>query len=411
MNRIFITLLTLGICASTEGQQVFDVVTTGSNYENQVWYSLQNGEVHSAPKDNWDLAFEISGFSSSIRYNAQKGLQLYAAPYSISEWGAVDIAAVDSWTMLYDDPTSWKRGAFNQHLASDFDLGWGIYNMITHIVSGDSIYVLKFANNSYKKLRIDQLAQGTYTFTHANIDGTDETSAQLVKSNFTGKNFGYYRFDENTTFDREPASATWDLTFTRYTDMLNMGGGESVPYPVAGVLHNYTKVTAEATGTPVEEAEPENFDFVFDINTIGYDWKSFNGSGFDIAENQSYFIQDTAGGSVYQIFFTGFGGSADGTYEFTISESGTVGLTDAQEAGFIMFPNPSTGGDVRLNWENGMFAALNVFDLTGKLVQQYNLGLNVGTHLVETSSLSTGTYIIQLAGSKGIISKKLIITN
>jgi hypothetical protein len=173
MKKFYIFALFMILTGIIGAQQVDDVVITGEGYANQVWYSMENGEVGSADLNNWDLAFEIIGISASIRANTQKGLVVYQAPFATGEWES--LTELDpNWPSLNNDITSWHRGAFNLHSTSDFDLGWGIYNPITHFVTGDSLYVIELAEGGTKKLRIDVLASGVYTFTYANLDGSDE---------------------------------------------------------------------------------------------------------------------------------------------------------------------------------------------------------------------------------------------
>ena len=74
-------LLSLGLTAFTALQLNAQTVTvsTGSLNAEQRWYSLENGEAGTVQsKDNWDLGFEINGYSSTILGNTQKancGLQ------------------------------------------------------------------------------------------------------------------------------------------------------------------------------------------------------------------------------------------------------------------------------------------------------------------------------------------------
>lgn len=410
MRRIF-TLLMLATSAVALGQVVSDVVITSPQYANQVWYSLENGEVETAPLNNWDLAFEISGFTSSIRFNEQKGMALYAAPYAVSEWNEVDTSGMAaSWTQLHDDPTSWERGAFNQFTTSDFDLGWGIYNFITHIVSGDSIYVIKLADGTHRKVRIDALASGIYSFTHAQIDGSDETTAQVAKAEFAGKNFGYYSFETNSVIDREPASASWDITFTKYVEFI--GPNADVPYGVTGVLHNKNLLTSQADNTPVGEAAPWDFEYSPFINTIGYDWKTFNfNSGFLITEDQSFFVQ-SGNGFVYQITFTDFEGSATGLYGFTIENVGEVLSTaTSSRPNFGVYPNPSNGARIQLHWEGTGYYQLTIRDLTGKVIHSENMQPSLNGHELIQPNLHPGTYLLSIQGPTSVATEKIIITN
>jgi len=402
------TLLFTAFTMAVFTQPVSDVVTTGTGYADQIWYSLANGEVASAPKDNWDLAFETTGFTSSIRINEQKGMTVYSAPFAVAEWTELDTNTMaSSWEVLHNDPKYWERGAFNLHPAADVDLGWGIYNTITHVVSGDSLYVVKLANGDFKKLKIDNLASGAYNFTYANIDGTNEVAAQLAKADFSGKNFGYFDMVNNETVDREPASEDWDLTFTKYIDLV--GPNSDTPYGVTGVLQNYTAETAQAEA-PTDGAGPYDFSYSSEINTIGHDWKTFDFTeGFIIAEDLSYFIQG-GDGIIYQIVFTGFGGSATGDYEFTVEEVGVLGLTEAEKYNVNTYPNPSNGQDVNLTWESTNFSNLHILDLSGKVVASKSLLGNTISALVNTENLKTGVYVVQLSGSNVVATQKLVIT-
>lgn len=409
MKLIFTTIF-IAITSMLSAQVVSDIVTTGEGYTNQIWYSLANGEVGNAPKDNWDLAFEISGFTASIRYNEQKGMAVYASPYSIADWAAVDTTGMaNNWEVLHDDPKSWERGAFNMYSSSDFDLGWGIYNVVTHVIAGDSIYVVKLANGNFKKLRIDNLAAGTYNFTYADIDGQNEISAALVKSQFSGKNFGYYNLETNEVVDREPLSEDWDITFTKYIDLV--GPDATTPYGVTGILQNYTAETAEATETPVDDAVWSDFSFSDEINVIGYDWKYFDFSlGYVITENLSYFVMDQ-NGSVYQVVFTGFDGTSTGIYEFTVEEVGTVGITEIDIYNLRAFPNPSQGENVNIHWDFGDFNQLRLIDLSGKLVLSQNISSQSHSAEIPTSQLASGVYILQLQGASSFVNQKLVFNN
>lgn len=409
MKPIFTTIF-IAITSMLSAQVVSDIVTTGEGYTNQIWYSLANGEVGNAPKDNWDLAFEISGFTASIRYNEQKGMAVYASPYSIADWAAVDTTGMaNNWDVLHDDPKSWERGAFNMYSSSDFDLGWGIYNVVTHVIAGDSIYVVKLANGDFKKLRIDNLATGTYNFTYADIDGQNEISAALVKSQFSGKNFGYYNLETNEVVDREPLSEDWDITFTKYIDLV--GPDATTPYGVTGILQNYTAETAEATETPVDDAVWSDFSFSDEINVIGYDWKYFDFSlGYVFTENLSYFIMDQ-NGSVYQVVFTGFDGTTTGIYEFTVEEVGTVGITEIDIYNLRAFPNPSQGENVNIHWDFGDFSQLRLIDLSGNLVLSQNISSQSHSAEIPTSQLASGVYILQLQGASSFVNQKLVFNN
>ena len=266
-------------------------VTTGPGYSQQTWYQLSTDAVTGAPLAEWDLAFEINGgFTASILANTQKGLAVYQAPYAVAEWDVADTNGLAvSWTALHNSDTDWSTGALNRDANLDlFNLGWGIYDMVTHVVGGDSIYVVHLSSGAWKKLRIDALTGGTYHFTYADLDGTNEQMHALDKNDYMGKNFAYWSLEADAAIDREPASADWDLLFGKY--MTDIG----VWYGVTGALNNKGVRVVEVTGTPSTEAQMDWNGFHDDINTIGYDWKTFNNGTFqyEIADSLTYFVQD-----------------------------------------------------------------------------------------------------------------------
>lgn len=381
---------------TTEGS-----VTTGAGYENQIWYSMENGEVGAAPLNNWDLAFEITGFTASIRANTQKGLVVYQAPFPISNWNELDTAGMaNNWPELYNDNKNWERGAFNLYPTSEFDLGWGVYNIITHTVAGDSLYVLEFPDGEFKKLRFDALAGGVYNFTYANLDGSEEVTAQVDKDDYTGKNFGYYSIETGEAIDREPLSAEWDITFLKYTEDLN-----GFAYPVSGVFHNYDVRTADVSG----DLDPWEVGFSSDIDGIGYDWKSFDfSSGWQLDENRTFYVE-ALNGNIYELIFTGFEGSSTGVYEFGIAPFSALRTVNPAEAEFKLFPNPARGEEITIQGEFSQNDRIEIYTATGSLVKDLRVQ-NLNTLRFSSADFEAGTYLIRIVSQNQAITKKLIIS-
>jgi hypothetical protein len=233
-------LLTIGLITisafSLKSQIIVDTVSVGNLYANHKFYSLQNDEQGTQPKDNWDIAIETTGFSSAILANTQKpNFAVYKAPYSIANYGTVDTTGISSWPMLYNSDSTWSIGAFNRgaDTSNAYDLGWGVYDMSTHYVMGDSCYVLKLSASSYKKLKIVSLINGVYTLEYASINGSSSQTVTIAKSAYASKNFAYLDMTSNTQLDREPASSAWDFQFGRYTAFV-----QGMAYPVVGIMAN-----------------------------------------------------------------------------------------------------------------------------------------------------------------------------
>ena len=399
--------LSLLFAGSLQAQQVHDSVSINPGYTHQAFYSLENGLVSTEDNNNWELAFDVSGFGSSIRINGQSGMKLYSYPNGdTASWASVDTTGMGGWSELYDSDTEWLVGAFDgsANSGNPSDLGWGMYNQITHQVVGDSLYVVQMPGGSFKKLWIERLASGVYTFRHANLDGTNDVTETVDKSPYSGKNFVYFSLSNNNVIDREPMSADWDLTFTRYVGLLPQG----VYYGVSGVLSNAGWTVAEASGVDVNNVDHTTQTFESDMNVIGYDWKSFQGM-WVIQDSLTYFLQDQAG-NIWQITFTDFGGSSTGKFYFTKEKIISVGIGEQLPAGALrLYPNPSEGmvnlsTEISGNWE------VNVFDVSGK-VQAQERFVNQGfvNHQMNLSHLPAGLYFVNVRSEAGQTTSKLIL--
>ena len=409
MKRTILLMAALyaGLHASAQ-----ETVSMGSGYSNENYYSLSSGDEISVVRDNWDIAFASDGLgssSSTIRINGSIGTELYLFSNDTADWGSLDTTGFQ-WSQLINSETDWSTGAFqNQTPASGFDLGWGTYNSITHIVSGDRIFLLKLANGVYKKLIIDQLTGGEFTFHYADLDGSNLVETSVSKSNYAGKNFGYYSLQNNVSLDREPLANSWDLLFTKY--VVDLGGGYL--YGVTGVLANAGIQVAQANSVNnvlTESWQGHSFDD--NIGTIGWDWKSFNMTTFayEIEDSLVYFIEDEIG-NIHKVVFTGFGGSSTGDFIFTKELVNAVGLTEFKNEILNVYPNPASGIINVIFSSNDNEVALSIVDLSGRTVASRELNVNAGMaqESIDISHLNSGVYLLTLRTSKGIETQKISI--
>ena len=413
MSRHFLSLLFLTLLVPAFAQQT---VTVQPGYTHETFYSLSAGTVASQPQAQWDIAFQIGGFAASIRANHATGVEVYAVPgLGISGWSQVDTANFASWSPAYDSDQSWDLGSFNRGLdpGDPFDLGWGVYNPITHVVTGDSLYVIVLADKSVKKLRIDQLAGGTYSFTFANLDGSDERSRTLAKSAFAGKNFGYYSLAADSAVDVEPLSSEWDLVFHKYFAELAPG----LYYSVTGIQANAGIETAELRGVDlaaVSVADTAQASFSGNISEIGYDWKSFNMNTFswELTDSLTYLVK-ARDGEVYQLTFTGFGGSSSGNFLFSQNNL-TTSLFPAFSAlqSLSTYPNP-TEGQISISMDLAEVAgvSLSLLDLRGREVKRADLGLQSGFVAWNWTldGLPAGVYLLQVQAGRERGTAKIVL--
>ena len=402
------------MAAGTLSAQTPVTVSTQAGNAQQVWYSLQNGEAGNAPLAEWDLAFEMTGFSSSIRVNTAKGLVVYETPEAISAWDNVNSVDTANWTRVENADTSWSVSALNNgnDLAEPdgFNVGWGDYNIATHVIVGSKIYAIQLADGTtWKKLRINSLANSIYSFTYANLDGSEPQEATLNKSGFTGKNFGYWSFTTNATLDREPPTADWDLLFTKYT------GFVPTAYPVSGVLQNKEVTAFQVDGVPTVNAEWQSAPFLSGMNIIGSDWKSydFDLNAYTIVADRTYFVKDLSG-NVWKLVFTAYGGGATGDMSFNQELVSAVGINErsAHQGSLTTYPNPVTNGVAQLIVDVPAHeGTLRVFNATGQqMMQQQWTGLSgLNARTIDVSGLAKGLYIVRFDGADSSTTGKLVI--
>ena len=242
MNKIYqlvFVAIAIFLAASVSAQNLTeDRVVMGASYENDVFYSLEDGIVKESPRKNWDIAFGTGVFDATIITNGGAGVKLYAYPKGdITAWDDVDTTGLYQWKVLYNSPKSWfGEGAFNQNSTGGFDYGWGIYQQNNnHKVVGDSLFIIK-TGDDYLKLRIDEKDSkpNIYRFTFANLDGSNEIHRDIEMNPYTAKDFLYFSLANDEIQDREPTE-DWDLLFTLSIDDVYMGE-KPVKYPVVSVL-------------------------------------------------------------------------------------------------------------------------------------------------------------------------------
>ena len=386
--------------------QTTDTVSIGTSYSEQVYYSLENGVQSSVSKSDWDIAFETgSSTGISILINASTGTELFVYPGDTTDWSSLDTTGMRlNWTQRHNADTSWAYGAFSQD-QSGFFVGWGTYNMITHVITGDKLFVIKLSNGIYQKIWIKSLSGGTFHFRHATLNNSMDMLHSVKKSDYSTKNFAYFSLKNHNTIDKEPASDQWDLFFGQYTAFV------PTPYLVTGLLQNAGVSAAKAypVNDPSTYVDHSAHTFSDYINVLGYDWKSFNMTNmdYDIVDSTVYFVQ-TVAGDIWKLVFVDFEGSSTGNFIFTKEHVHFAGLSEKASIEFRMFPNPAS--DVL----NIVLPAhtkylLEIIDLSGKLVFQKSIvspGPVLSTRLPE---LKSGLYMVRISDSVSSGTSRLLV--
>jgi len=383
-----------------------DSVSMGFGYANDVYYSMENGEVHSANRTNWDLGFYTNSYSAAIITNDGNGVVLYTYQNSdTTGWNSIDTTGLSGWKELYNSHDEWEDGAFNRNATGHPDYGWCIYNPITHNLIGDSLYIVKFSDGSAKKLWIQykHSEASTYYFKYADLDGANEVTEVVNCTDYADKNFLYYSMQTQEVIDRDPVSEGWDILFTKY-----MGESNGQPYILTGVVNN-----VGVKGNSFVPVDPAYTDWAASKLdsikiTIGADWKKYSG-GYVIEDSTIFFVNNLQQ-NVYRLVMTGFDGMSTGNIYFEKELASLASVNESfSDAKFNLYPNPANQF-VTINIEDeGDWNEVIVSDLTGKTIISQKV--NGPALKLQLNNLQPGMYLVSLRSENKSTTRKLIIRN
>jgi hypothetical protein len=321
---LFVTLA-MAACNNDDTKVSYkeDTVEMGSGSASDVYYSLAGGAANTVNRADWDIAFSVPVQTATILINEGKGLELYCVG-DTNAWGSVNASSIDGLKPRFNNKSDWAIGAFNLNISSQTNFGWGTYHQAEHNVVGDSIYIIKYPDGSFKKLMIKAKLGATSDniIRFADADGSNEFTESVSTTPYIGlKNFIHYSLVNKAVVEAEPKFDAWDLLFTRYVIQIPTGPTSFMNYPVTGVLSNSGVSVAKVTGVPVEKAVDTQSEsgYVTAADAIGYDWKVSDPVTHEvsIADSVSYFIK-SVDGKKYQLYFTDYGGQEAGTITFKV---------------------------------------------------------------------------------------------
>ncbi len=301
-NKTRIILLLLGLallpaCMKEEiavpkhlsGDTQINEIEMGQDYRNQLYFDLGNNKVvQSNPKTAWDLAFESVG--NHILLNTSKGMAIHKSTASF--------AAINS----AEDLDDWSWDAHSGDLDSTAIGNWEANDFIYVIDRG---YNWTGDHQGYYKLIIETVNAELYEISYAEISNNTSVHHAIIKSNT--EQFTYFSF-ETGTVTIAPPDTEYDLIFTQYTHLFT---DPTTPYVVTGILSNraHTSIASldEIPFAEIELQDVESFEFSYDIDAIGYDWKyySFEDGIFTTDADRNYIIR-TQTGLYYKFRIVGF---------------------------------------------------------------------------------------------------------
>lgn len=388
-------------------------VSMGPAYGSQAYYSLKTGEVTTVANDAWDIAFTALG-------QRDAGIFINESAPFMGEPLKLFLSGTESWSdpvtstegfvdsmMISNTEESWAEGAFNSVKDPSWvlDYGWGSYNPVSHKLEGTRIFVVKKRDGSFIKLFIEELDNNEYKFRFSDLNGENEWSTYVSKSDAQG-GFVYYSF---TTKDKVDMPTDYDLIFQRYNTPVTLAPNQTTSYIVSGVLlANGTEAVVAKDVDPSSVKEADYRDkYAPRPNTIGYDWKSFSQTGGWILDAKRTQFVKTRNGEIYQITFKGFSGASTGTTTFDKVLVGTVSTKDinAELEMLTVYPNPASDYII-ISTQDQEECVATVFDAQGRKLIQWTTRTN---QEIPVSELNAGMYTLVIETEKGTHSKRFII--
>ncbi|MBL0308601.1 MAG: T9SS type A sorting domain-containing protein [Bacteroidetes bacterium] len=419
MNRLIPMLAALIMCCTLHAQTLApnDSVSIGASYSDMTFYNLSTGAKTTASNTDWHLAISVrptiyppSGNPQGgvvVRMNEQLGMNIVVAENNdASTFSNLDTTGQSGWPVLHDSDLEWIEGSLNSRRSpsNPFDFGWGAYNQTTHNVMGDSVFIIHLPGGAVKKLIIEGLIKDTaYDIKYANLDNSDLQQVHILKADYSGKGFVYLNLLDNMVHDKEPVLTDWDLQFLKYTG-LNI---QSLPaYPVTGVWSNPRTIVAEATPLEVNSKDYSGQNFSSDLNTIGWDWKTFAAGGFSVTDSLVYFVK-TQQNKYFKMVFTGFSGSTNGDFLFYKEELiQNTGIDDMKSTSWNLYPNPANSLLV-ISSENRI-DEVTIYDLLGNLVMHQSSNGSTEIQL-DISLIANGAYLLAVHSEGGVSVKRLVV--
>jgi len=282
----------------TKGNIKSAQIKMGSNYVNQIYYTLENDSMRSNDFLLWDLAFECSSDGFHIIINGGKEVQTYNS--GITNFTAVNsIATEPKWK--WDNPA----GELSQTA-----IGFWIDTIKS--ISKQEVYVIDRGMNEperYKKIIFQSVDPDYYTVFFANLDGSGANLLRIDK--IKNKNYVYLNLNNiPVIYDLEPDKNSWDLLFTRYRHIY-YDMDPIAPYSVTGVLLNPFNTTVYRDSVlgfdKIDLPFAMSITLTNESNAIGFDWKTydFSAARYVVRPDLTYIIKSNTG-LYYKLRFVDF---------------------------------------------------------------------------------------------------------
>lgn len=429
----------LSLVGSLSAQTVYtDTVVMGPGYANEVFYNVATGVKTKSIMNKWHIAHTSNTRDNCIKANHANGSQSFVKVYAYpkgdnSAYASMDTTGWSSWKTFINDAHKHELGAFNQSVnsANPWDFSWGTYNSGTHIITGDSLFLVVVNNGTstdyIKFMPIAQYPNGDFTFRYDIVGGNKSNSIidTLKQSAANGGAYKYFNFTTKSA-TVEPNGGDWDLNFTRYYDTAWKGNIYISAFPYTGVQSKRGTLVSKIKNTLWDDLKAKGQIFVDssrdttggngfqnDLSRIGAKWKTFNGQSYDMVADLNYIIEKKVGSSFeyWAIQFTGFVGASAGRIILNRTKLGASASVYNISSNVSIFPIPTTNSIYVKPLTGAKIQTIILRSMDGRVVRSANSNnFNVSdVAQLSIADMPAGQYIIEVQTSMGshsqIISK------
>jgi hypothetical protein len=412
--------LFIGLIGQADAQVwVSDSVVLGQGTQKDVFYNMASGKVKEETNQNWIFALGTKMQTAGVFVNHNNGSIVYNIHKDSSQWNTVTYLDTVTAAKPINPDTSWTVGAMNVNKgANPFDFGWGKYNLTSHEVYGDSIFIVGQGTNFYKMMIVKMTGTNDYTVKIGTLSGPAlnfnipfNKAPKYNNSNLIYISAGMAGLKDT---NREPTTA-WDLNFCKYLAWQN----NAPYYPSVGALSNDGVQTAKVVAVNIDNVTTADANYTnTKINNIGFDWKylvSQQPVVYDITDSatQSYVVK-SKDGMQYQLAFTGYTGSGTGIIRFNkraLAVPAAISDINSNIIAIGLTPNPTTTNVlVTLEAKTTEAALVSILGLNGAVISTQKIQMNSGVNAISLplQQLASGTYFVNIKTVTTNITKPIV---
>ncbi len=285
------------------------VINVTKEFSQRGYIDLSKATVAVEDVDNYDLGFQNgSGFYVTLNASAT----VMARPLDKNDLNQVTVADTVGFGAVMRvrepnfDPTT---GSVAWIDTPDGNLETTAFKAIAANDDDNKVFIIKRDNGNWKKVRVLQGSNG-YVLQHADIAATSFETLEITK-NDTYEAVAVHL--DNGVVNASPENDRWDLMYTKYTEILNLGPGAPIPYEFNDyIVSNRNDVSAamvmvtdNLTYESFTSEDVQDVSFSGEINAIGSRWRQGGGpSSAPAVFKDRFFVVTDGQQNTYKVLFT-----------------------------------------------------------------------------------------------------------